>query len=376
MAEPGSTLPLRGVRVVEFAEGIAAPYAAQILAHLGADVLKVERPDGDWLRETARASFVVVNKGKRGITLDVKTAAGRQALWELVGASDVLVTNYRATALERLGITWAEVHQAATQVVFAQLSAYDDEGPLAAVGGTDTILQAVAGLMDQIGAADGEPTRVGFPLVDLVAARDLAAGVLAALLGRALHRDDGRHVRVSLFGSASSLLMEAWQRSLSGQATAPRSGNQNAVHAPGGVYPCGGGSLLALITLRNSDWARLCTGLGIPAVAADPRFASNDLRVRHRAALDPLVADVLRARPASEWVPRLRAAGITCGVVHSVESIQADDELRSLVPTVELSGPGAPAARALAVPIRLDGLSAVVAPAPPLGAQDAEGWRR
>lgn len=361
--------PLAGLRVVEFAEGIAAPYGAEILAHLGAEVIKVERPEGDWLRHTAHASFEVVNKNKRAVCLDAKSPAGTDALWRLIEGAHVLVTNYRPQALERLGITPSSVTARAPGVVFARLTAYGSTGRTSRRGGTDTILQAVSGLMDQVGDVDGEPTRIGFPLVDLVAGRDLATGVLAALLGARLQAGRKVHlVEVSLFSSASSLLLEAWQSVLSGGPPLQRTGARNAVHAPGGIYRCAGGSMLALITLRDRDWVALCELFGRDDLLCDERLRTNGGRVALRDDVDAAVEASLSQRDAAAWMPVLTDAGITCGLVGTVATVRDDPELFALVPTTVLSGPAARTANVLGIPIALAGARASAPPAPTLGA--------
>jgi crotonobetainyl-CoA:carnitine CoA-transferase CaiB-like acyl-CoA transferase len=364
--------PLRGVRVVELAEGIAAPYATQILAHLGAEVIKVERPEGDWLRSTARASFLVVNKAKRCIGLDAKTEGGAGALWSLIESADVLVTNFRRSSLARLSLHPDEIARRVPRLVLAELTAYAMAGPTAGRGGTDTILQAVSGLMDQVGSSDGEPTRVGFPLVDLVAARDLAIGVLAALLERQLQASPGRRVQVSLFSSASSLLLEGWQNTLLGRMHVPRTGNLNAVHAPGGVYECADGTRLALITLRDDHWRRLCAVIGRADLAAEASLSTNDDRVARRDEVEGHVQAGLRHRPAGAWQSLFGEAGVLCGVVSSIDSIRSDPELYPLVPLVETVAPGGAKSIALGVPITIGGLPPEVPATAELGQHTRE----
>ena len=254
------------------------------------------------------------------------------------------------------------------RLIVAQLSAYASDGPLAARGGSDTILQAVSGVMDQVGEASGAPTRVGFPVVDIVAGRDLTSGVLAALLGRALQGEGARRVEVSLLATASSLMLEAWQGTLLGLPPVERSGNLNAVHAPGGIYPCAQSTHLALVTLRDADWRRLCEVIDRPSSATDPELATNDQRARRRGQVDRIVVDGLAARPAQEWLTPLTDAGVLAGPVQSVSEVAADPALRALVPIVATAhrpdGRGGPV---LGIPIGLAGLGGEVAPAPLLG---------
>lgn len=364
---------LAGIRVLELGEGIAAPYATQLLAHLGADVVKVERPQGDWLRDTARASFLVVDKNKQCVCLDAKSRVGRDLLWRLIDGSDVLITNFRGPALERLECSWETVHVRAPHVVFGQISAYGTAGPMSGEAGSDTVMQAVSGLMSQVGRPGDDPTRVSFPVVDLVAGRDLAIGVLAALIHRGTRMGLGRHVRVSLFAAASSLLLEAWQHTLLYGFPPGRVGNLNMAHAPSGVYKCSDGSMLAVILLRNAEWEPFCALLGQTGFGSDKRYATNDDRVREYEVLQGMVAKQLARRPASEWVEMFGAANILCGKVNSLSDIAAQPDLFALVPLVTTFSEGdVGTGRALGVPIEVDGMRTTV---PAAGALGKDGRR-
>src|SRR5262245_9418039 len=176
--------PLAGVRVVDWTEGVAGPYACQLLGDLGADVVKVERPAGDWGRTMGSdatgggAHFRALNRNKRGICLDLREPEGKAVAWRLIERADVMVSSYRPGAAEKLGVGYETVAARCPALVYARLSAYGSDGPLARLPGSDTIVQAVSGLMAQIGEPDADPHRVGVPVVDFLAARDLAIGIV------------------------------------------------------------------------------------------------------------------------------------------------------------------------------------------------------
>ena len=351
---------LAGVRVVDMTEGVAGPYAATLLGDMGADVVKVERREGDWQRSAGRgepgrrgnAQFIALNRNKRDIGVDLDTDAGRQVVERLVARADVLVSNYRPGVMGRLGFDYARCRELRPDLIYCTISGYGQDGAGALLPASDTILQAVSGVMSTVGEPDGPPLRVGFPLVDLTAAGSAVQAVLLALYGR-LKGEGGSCIDVSLMAAAASLLAGGYTDCLTSGRSPTRQGNQNSLHAPAGTFEAGDGRELSLAVLRESHWRRLCRALDLGALVGDPRFATNAARLRNREALNAALAPRLRTEPRAIWLERLRAADILCGPVNTVGDALADPALRATLPILETGLPDAP--QVLGGPIHRDG---------------------
>ena len=212
-------LTLKGIRVLEFSEGIAGPLACQMLGDLGADVIKIERPQGDWGRgmgpglKEGSMHFVSLNRNKRNICLDVKQPGGIDVARSLIDSADVLITNYRPGAMDRLGLGFEQVKAYNPNIIYGRVSGYGYEGPLSKLPGSDTVIQAVSGIMNQVGERDGVPYRVGIQVVDHTAARDLVMGVMAGLISRLRGEVLHHPIDVSLIATCAALQAQQWQNS-------------------------------------------------------------------------------------------------------------------------------------------------------------------
>ncbi len=351
---------LAGVRVVDMTEGVAGPYAATLLGDMGADVVKVERREGDWQRSAGRgepgrrgnAQFIALNRNKRDIGVDLDTDAGRQVVERLVRGADVLISNYRPGVMDRLGFGYPRCRELRPDLIYCTVSGYGQDGTAATRPASDTILQAVSGVMSTVGEPDGPPLRVGFPLVDITAAGSAVQAVLLALYGR-LKDEGGTCIDVSLMAAAASLLAGGYTDCLTSGRSPTRQGNQNSLHAPAGTFETADGRYLSLAVLRDSHWRRLIRVLDLEALAADPRFASNAARVHHRDELNAVIGPKLKAGRCDAWLERLRAAGILCGPVNTVADTLSDPELRAVLPLLDTGLAEAPLT--LGGPIRRDG---------------------
>lgn len=337
--------PLAGLKVVEFTEGVAGPCVCQMLGDLGAHVIKVERPQGDWGRQTGEGGsatggphFRAVNRNKRDICLDLRSPRGLAVAERLVDRADVMVTSYRPGVMERLGLGYAEVASRVPGMIYVRISAYGYEGPLAERPGSDTILQAVSGLMSQIGDPDGYPQRVGIPITDMVAARDAVVGVLASLMGRARGLAVTGPVDVTLFGSAAALQGNVWQKYLEDGSVQARSGNRNPGIAPAGVYETKDGRYIAVAVLRSEHWMKFCEALGLEDVAADPRFSSNANRLANREELENLVTPIFQRYSCDELVSMLVRHDVLVAPVTDVSVIFGDESMRRALPVIEIAG--------------------------------------
>ncbi|MET7475622.1 CoA transferase [Streptomyces sp. NPDC005648] len=372
---------LRGVRIADFSRVLAGPYATMLLADLGADVIKVERPGGgDETRawhppadeDGTSTYFLSVNRNKRSVVLDLATGAGRERARALVAECDVLVENFRPGTMGRLGLGPDELLARHPGLVYCSISGFGT-GAGAAIPGYDLLVQAVGGLMSVTGEADGEPTKAGVALVDVITGLHACLGILAALR----HRDatgEGQRVEVNLLGSLlSAMVNQASAFAVAG--TVPgRLGNAHPSIAPYETFPTADRPI-ALAVGNDRQFAALATTLGAPGLATDPRFRTNADRVAHRAALRDLLGGLLGGAGADHWAAVLLAAGVPAGPVNTLDEAFAHAGGLGLPGIVDVPGEtahGRPS-RQVAHPIALSRTPARYRlPPPSLGRHTAE----
>lgn len=351
---------LGNVRVVDMTEGVAGPYAATLLGDMGAQVVKVERREGDWQRNAGKGEpgrhgnpqFIALNRNKRDIGVDLNTDDGRRIVERLVAQSDVVISNYRAGVMAKLGFGYERCKALKADIIYCTISGFGQDGEYAQLPASDTILQAVSGVMSVVGEPDGPPLRVGFPLIDMTAANSAVQSVLLALYGR-LTGQGGACIDVSLMAAAASLMCGGYTENMATGRLPPRQGNQNSLLAPAGAFEVAGGRYITIAVLRDSHWQKFCSALALDALATDERFATNAARVKHRAALDAIIVPLLKSNTSEHWLPKLRAADILCGAINTVADVLADPALVACLPLLDIGLPNA--ARALGSPIRYDG---------------------
>jgi crotonobetainyl-CoA:carnitine CoA-transferase CaiB-like acyl-CoA transferase len=365
--------PLEGLVVADFSRVLAGPFATMLLGDLGADVVKVEHPGGG---DETRAwgppwqgghstYYLAVNRNKRSVALDLKSDAGRRAARALAGRADVLVENFKAGALERLGLGFEEVARDNPGLVWCSISGFG-RGAGAELPGYDFLVQAMSGLMSITGPAGGEPTKVGVALVDVLTGLYAFGGVLAAL-GERERTGRGQRVEVSLLGSAlASLVNQASSYLCTGRPPVAM-GNRHPSIAPYETLATADRPLVVAVG-NDAQFARLCRVLSLPEAAADPRFATNADRVTNREALVGLLEEALAARGADDWVADLARAGVPCGLVNDVGEAFALAERLGLDPAADAGG-----IPQVANPIRLSSSPASYRlPPPALGEHTAE----
>lgn len=373
--------PLAGIRVADCSTVLAGPYCTMLLADLGADVVKVEPPEGDatrgwgppWVGDEAAgtrtaAYYLAVNRNKRSLRLDLKAEPGREVLRRLLTTSDVLVENFRVGGLERLGFGDDILAAINPGLVHLAVSGFGPDGPDAAKPGYDFVVQAVGGLMSITGARDedgGRPTKVGVAISDVVTGLLGAVSVLAGLIGRGRIDGHGQRIDVSLLESTLAVLVNQAQNAfVTGRAPA-RLGNQHPTIVPYETFETADGEL-ALAVGSERQWPRLCAAIGWPKLAADPRFATNGDRVTHRAELRPLLARRFLARPTGEWLAILDAAEVPCGPINDVAAALASAQAQARGMTVDVDHPVLGTMRQVGVPFRLAVTPATVRTAPPM----------
>ena len=351
---------LSKITVIDMTEGVAGPYAATLLGDMGANVIKVERREGDWARtvgthrhgDVGSTHFISLNRNKRDLGLDAGTEGGGRILERLVSRCDVMLSNYRADVMVKLGFGYERCRQLNAGIVYCTISGFGQEGPYARLPASDTIMQAMSGLMNMVGEADGAPLRVGFPLVDMTAANHAVQAVLLALYGRTEGRG-GAEIDISLMAAALALMNSSFSDYLVDGELPRRHGNQNAALAPAGAYEVAGGRYITVAVLRDSHWAKFCAAMNLEYLREDERFRSNALRLRNRVALDCIIAPMFLAQPPQYWLERLRAADILCGPINTYADIAADAALTSRLPLIDPQLAGV--ASIMGTPIRFNG---------------------
>jgi crotonobetainyl-CoA:carnitine CoA-transferase CaiB-like acyl-CoA transferase len=315
--------PLSGLLVADFARVLAGPYATMLLADLGADVIKVESPAGDdtrgWVppaRDGVSTYYLAINRNKRSVALDLRDPADLAAARELARRADIFVENFKPGGLAAYGLGYEAVRAANPAVIYASISGFGS-GAGAALPGYDLIVQAMSGLMSLTGDPDGQPYRSGISLFDVMAGLHAVIGILSALH----HRDvtgTGQRVEVNLLSSALSGMVNQTSAYAAGGVVPFRMGNSHPSVYPYEPLPTGDGDLIVAV---GNDWqfGRLCELLGIPELAADPRFAHNAGRTANREELRPLLAEQLKRHPAEHWFGLLMAGGVPCGPINTVD---------------------------------------------------------
>ncbi len=373
-----STGPLSGIRVVDLSTVLAGPYATMVLADLGADVIKVEPIDGDatrgwgppWVGDVASGTrtatyFLAVNRSKRSIRLDLRTADGAEVLRRLLAWGDVLVENLRPGSLERLGFDETTLRAQNPGLVHMSISGYGTTGPGAGRPGYDFVIQAVGGLMSITGERDadgGHPTKVGVAISDVVTGLYATIGILAALIAR---EDGGQTVDVSLLGSTLAVLVNQAQNAFATGHSPGRLGNAHPNIVPYETFATADGEL-AVAVGSERQWPRFCEAIGLPELVADPRFATNGDRVEHRDELRPLIAERLAERPTADWAAALDAAEVPFGAVADILTAFDSPEAAALDMSVEVEHPALGVIRQAGIPLRFDSTPGAIRTAPPL----------
>jgi crotonobetainyl-CoA:carnitine CoA-transferase CaiB-like acyl-CoA transferase len=372
---------LHGLTVLDLTSHLSGPFCAMQLADLGADVIKIEGPKGDAMRgappfiEGESAPFMLWNRNKRGIRLDLKAPADLETFWGLVDTADVVLENFRPGVIDKLGIGWEALHKRNPRLVLGSISGFGQTGPYAKRGGFDLMVQAMSGLMSVTGPKDGPPYRIPLAISDVGAGLYLAVGVLAALQARQ-HSGLGQWVETSLLEATVSLgVYEAAGYFTDGKRPA-KMGQSHRGSSPYQVFQTADG----WITIGGSQqnfYQRLCHLVGRPELIDDPRFASNAKRVANNEAIVELLQERLRLKTTDQWMEALGAEGIPAGPVLYHDEVFTDPQIlaRGMVAEVEHAKAGRQ--KTLGVPIKMSATpSKVRRAAPTLGQHDAEITRK
>jgi crotonobetainyl-CoA:carnitine CoA-transferase CaiB-like acyl-CoA transferase len=373
-AQTGRSGPLAGMRVIELAHIMAGPVCGLMLADMGAEVIKVEKMDGDDTRRTVppalegeSAAYMMMNRGKRGISLDLKDPDGIAVLRRLLEGADALIENYRGGTMERLGIGYETLREEFPALVYCSLSGFGRTGPYADRAGFDLVAQGMSGLMSVTGAGPGQPPmKCGPPVTDITAGILAAMGVLAAYSNR-LRTGKGQSVDTSLF--EAGITHTYWQSAIAmatGVAPGPM-GSAHPLNAPYEAFETADG-WITIGAANQTNWLRLLKAIGAEALAEDPRFAQNRDRMANRQELAATLAPIFRAQRSAEWLARLEAGGVPAGPVLDVNAMHRDPQTLAREMVVEVAHPRVGTMRTLGLPVKFsDTPGRVHGPAPLLG---------
>ncbi len=354
MSDPAgrSDGPLAGLKVLDMTRVLAGPSATQMLGDLGADVVKVERPgmgddtrkwgppylrDGSGRDTTESAYYLSANRNKRSLTLDFTKPDGQAIAHRMIAGADVLVENYKPGNLDRYGLGYGQLKDRYPSLIYCSITGFGTTGPYAARPGYDVLIQAMGGIMSVTGEPDGAPMKVGVAIADLMAGMYATVAVLAALA----HRDrggQGQHIDMALLDAQVAWLSNAGQYFLtSGEAT-PRLGNAHPMIVPYQAFRAADDYLILAVG-NDAQFAKFCGVAGRPELADDPRFATNQQRVRNRKVLVPIVAGLIVERPCAHWLAKLAALGVPCGPIDGIDRVFADPQVAARGMRIEMDHP-------------------------------------
>ncbi len=380
MTQTMTKAPLKGIRIIDLTNVLAGPFCCHQLAHMGADVIKVETPGtGDLARQLGAdparnadlmgVSFLAQNPGKRSITLNLKSTSGKRILKKLVQKADALVENFRPGVMARLNLDYDTLRQENPRLVYCAISGFGQDGPLAKLPAYDQIVQGMSGVMSITGDADTAPYRVGYPMADTIGGMTAAFAVAAALANKA--QDRGTFIDVSMLEAVIATM--GWVVSnhlIAGQEPTPN-GNDNFTASPSGTFRTADG-VMNISANKQEQFEVLCEIIGNPALVQDPRFADRKDRLANRPALTAELERAFAAAPTLDWVEKLTARGVPAGPVWSVPEALTHPQLadRGLLQTHRI---GSEDLQLVGIGAKLDGMApGVDSPPPTLGAHTNE----
>lgn len=381
MMPQASARPLAGVRVLELARILAGPWAGQVLADLGADVIKLESPEGDDTRRWGppfvtredgtqeAAYFHATNRGKRSIRVDFSTSEGQSRVRDLVRDADVLIENFKLGGLEKFGLDHGSLRAVNPRLVYCSITGFGQTGPYAHRAGYDYIIQGMSGLMSVTGPQDGAPHKVGVAVTDIFTGIYASNAILAALHARA-QTGQGAHIDMSLMDSAVAIMANQAMNYLATGTAPGRLGNFHPNLAPYQVVPCADGHII-VATGNDGQYRRFCAVLKREDLAEAPEYATNAQRVARRAALSDILCAETARWTMADLMAACEAQGVPAGPINTMDAVFGDAQVQARGLALDFPE----GLRGVRSPFVIDG--AVVAdprPAPMLGAHDGEGW--
>lgn len=332
---------LSGLRVLDLSRVLAGPYCTQMLGDLGAEIIKIEKPKaGDDTRlwgppflkdkngndTTESAYYLSINRNKKSVAVDISKKEGQQIIHDLLESCDILIENFRVGGLEKYGLSYAQLKKKHPKLIYCSITGFGQSGPLAEEPGYDLMAQAMAGLMASTGEPDGAPMKAGVALSDIITGLNATIGILAALHHRE-QAGEGQLVDVALVDCTLASLTNLAQYFLTSGNVAPRLGNGHSTIVPYQAIQVKDGYIVVAVG-NNEQFARFCAMIGKAEWAADDRFAKNSQRVLNRKILIPLIEDIMKQKPAGDWIEKMRAADIPGGPVNRMDEVFATPQVQ------------------------------------------------
>ncbi|WP_050524646.1 CaiB/BaiF CoA transferase family protein [Pseudorhodobacter wandonensis] len=328
--------PLKGLKVIELARILAGPWAGQTLADLGADVIKVEAPEGDDTRrwgppfvdhegERSAAYFHATNRGKKSVTVDFRTPAGQDTVRRLIADADVVIENFKVGGLAKYGLDYASLADVNPRLIYCSITGFGQTGPYAHRAGYDFIIQGMSGLMSVTGEPDGQPQKVGVAVTDVFTGIYAATAILAAVHQRATS-GAGQHIDMALLDVATSIMANQAMNYLTTGTAPQKMGNAHPNLAPYAVFDCADGWII-IATGNDGQYRRLCELLGMPALGTAPEFATNADRIANRVALTDALTRATKQRSKADLLAACESAGVPAGPINDLAEVFADPQV-------------------------------------------------
>ncbi len=379
--------PLDGIRVFDLTRILAGPTCTQILGDLGADVIKVEQPGkGDDTRNFAppfirddkgaetgeSAYFCSSNRNKRSITLDLANPEGQALAKKLIAKSDVLIENFKKGGLAKYGLGWEQLKKEFPRLVYCSITGFGQTGPYSSRPGYDVLIQAMGGFMSVTGEPDGPPQKAGIPIADIMAGMYAAVAVNAALRHREV-TGEGQYIDIGMLDTQAAMLSIMALNYLATGESPPRLGNAHPNIVPYQGFATADGNIV-IAAANDGQYKRLCDFAGVPELAADARFKTNDQRVRNRGQLIPRLSEIIAAKPSKHWLEGLEKAGVSCGPINTIKQLFDDPHVkaRGMELTMPHPATGKAPVKLVASPIRMSATNPDYRHAPPLLGQHTD----
>ncbi|MFP4347809.1 MAG: CaiB/BaiF CoA transferase family protein [Desulfococcaceae bacterium] len=365
--------PLSDLTVLDLSRVLAGPYCSMMLGDLGADVIKVERPElGDdtrhWDPPSAggeAAYYLCVNRNKRSLTVNLKEAEGREIIRELARKSDILIENYKVGTLDKMGLGYEEIKKVNPGIIYCSITGFGQNGPYKDKPGYDFMIQGMGGIMSFTGDPEGPPMKVGVAIVDITAGLFASSAILAALR----HREKtgaGQYIDIALLDSVVAWLANVGSNYLISGQLPRRFGNAHPNIVPYEPFMAEDGVYIALAVGNDPQWRKFCKLAGIEELAEDPRFATNAARVNHREELIPIIREKMLDRPAEEWLKLLDENKIPCGPINTLDKVFSDPQVLEREMVADVPHPTAESFKMAASPMKLTETPCEITRHPPL----------
>jgi crotonobetainyl-CoA:carnitine CoA-transferase CaiB-like acyl-CoA transferase len=366
--------PLSGLRVLDLTRVLAGPTCTQMLGDLGAEVIKIERPEaGDDTRGFAppfvpntkeSAYFVGVNRNKKSVTLDIAKPEGHAIILKLLEHCDILVENFKVGALAKYGLGYEQLAKTHPRLIYCSITGFGQTGPYAPRPGYDALIQAMGGVMSLTGDPNGSPQKVGVPVADLFAGLYGCIGILAAVNHRN-NTGQGQQIDIGMLDTHVAWLANQGMNYLATGENPPRLGNQHPNIAPYQEFPTKDGYIILAVG-NDPTFERFCKAFGQAALLADPRFATNPIRVQNRQLVTDTLTPVMKSKTTAEWIEALEALKIGCGPINTLEQVFADPHVQAREMVVEMAHGSGETVKVIANPVKLSATPPSYRSAPPV----------